>query len=363
MPIFQKVVPIVNNDQVSDTNPMPVTGTIAVSTGSLATAANQLDEIDLLTAISEALGASPSSSSSSSPSVSETLLRSISESIPTLMETGEVPTFDANLANVFGNSPLRTPAGRIPVEDVPQNLSFKGMLSALNAVFQVAIPPGYSTATIQLSGTWAGTQTFQGSANGGDFITLAVSNAATTGTGGYLTTTTGVGIFRMNTVGLKTLQILMSAYTSGAAMVQVILSPAPGMTGLPYLTGANTNALVQRATTNELSTYDTNIATVLGTTLAVNPQAQRALIAPVAPTLPTTYVSNAFAKSPQIYPRVMVESGGSERLPFAQEQGSNQQLMFDPRCYSLLEQIFIELKTLNLLTAGMPPPNDFQPLM
>lgn len=41
MPIFQKVVPVVNGDQISDSNPMPISGSLAIDTAALATGAKQ----------------------------------------------------------------------------------------------------------------------------------------------------------------------------------------------------------------------------------------------------------------------------------------------------------------------------------
>lgn len=77
---------------------------------------------------------------------------------------------------------------------------------------------GLGSVGFQVTGTWVGTITFEGSIDGITYATLSVvpSNSATT-----TTTTTGNGIWSAGVGGLFAARARMSAYTSGTATVTI----------------------------------------------------------------------------------------------------------------------------------------------
>lgn len=72
---------------------------------------------------------------------------------------------------------------------------------------------GYGTAVIQVTGTFSGTITFEGSLNGTDYVSLS---AVQVGAGTIATTATTTGIYRMSPVGMTNIRARISAYTSGS---------------------------------------------------------------------------------------------------------------------------------------------------
>jgi di/tricarboxylate transporter len=193
--------------------------------------------------------------------------------------------------------------------------------------------------------------TFEGRTDAGNFVTIngvAVNGIAP------VTTTTANGLFRFNTVGLLWFQVRMSAFTSGACLITLTASGEPGMVTLSNLVaGSQSQALSQRASTYELNTYDTALATALGTAalFRLGFTVVEQVVAPTLnPTQPTVYAANEYANFPQYFPRLRVEIGGDKKLPLAQELGSNKLLVSTPEIISLLEQIKIQLQLANQLT-------------
>ena len=72
---------------------------------------------------------------------------------------------------------------------------------------------GIHTVTVQVSGTFAGTITFEGTQDNTNWVALRAYNLTT---GVVATTTTGAGIFAICVVGLQHFRARVSAYTSGA---------------------------------------------------------------------------------------------------------------------------------------------------
>lgn len=269
--------------------------------------------------------------------------------------TNELRTYDTNLENLLGTSSLKNLDGRIKTSQ-PEDLTLNPkQLIGTNAVYQVAIPLGYATLTLQLSGTWAGTQTFEATANGGDWV--GILGTSPTAIASYATTTTG-GIYQFNVVGLKGFRVRFSTATSGVAIAQAFLSATLTVINCGTdMYADRVGYFSQRASTYELNTYDTTLPTT------VNPAAARATIVPVAPTLPSAYAANMFARTPQIYARLMTEAAGSLRLPFAQEQNTNRMLVSTPEVINLLEQILLQLMILNEIDLGAPGPNSSSELI
>lgn len=71
---------------------------------------------------------------------------------------------------------------------------------------------GNSAGVFQVSGTFSGTVTFEGSVDGTNWIVIQVTNLNDGNAG---TTTTAAGVFRWSSTGLTVLRARVSAYTSG----------------------------------------------------------------------------------------------------------------------------------------------------
>jgi hypothetical protein len=91
------------------------------------------------------------------------------------------------------------------------------------------------------------------------------------------------------------------------------------------------------------------MAVVLGTAQTVAPQAKAPAITPVAPTAAAATVTRLHAASSQIWPRLRVESGGSERLPFLQEANTGRLVATEPDTIRFLELILEQLRIQNSL--------------
>ena len=78
---------------------------------------------------------------------------------------------------------------------------------------------GFSSVALQLSGTFVGTVTWEGTVDGANWIALAVADLNST-TRARATTATAPGLFLLDGVGgLQRLRARVSAYTSGNVTV------------------------------------------------------------------------------------------------------------------------------------------------
>lgn len=267
--------------------------------------------------------------------------------------------FSTQIENVLGNSYLVGKSGGLKVEDQFVDQSVNGVLilaqSQIGSTFN-----GKSVAVIQVIGTWAGTLTFEGTATTGDWVTIsgqAINGALSA------TSTTANGIFRFNITGLTGIRVRWTTYTSGQAIVTINVSSA-STSSHPNVsvTGSQSQPLIQRATTYEANTYDTNLATVLGTSTVVSPQATPLSVAPVAPTTNAGAIGNAFNNVPSIYPRIRVEVAGSEKQPLSQEKYTNRLQVVCDECIQVQKQILMQLKVANCLTMQQLDYNGFKNL-
>ena len=80
---------------------------------------------------------------------------------------------------------------------------------------------GLSEAIFQISGTFVGTVTFEGSTDGTNFTALTVTPVYG---GANVTTATAQGIWRASIAGLQKIRVRVSAYTSGAITVDAFAS-------------------------------------------------------------------------------------------------------------------------------------------
>lgn len=255
----------------------------------------------------------------------------------------EQHTMDTNMQRVFGSMPI-SENGQLKVKATTSNIrEIKGPLVGLNSEISIDCE-GAQTIALQTSGVWAGTITFEARGNNGDYLSIygLPVNGIT-----YAGTSTSNGLWHFNVAGLRRFRVRYSTYTSGTVIVDMIATSA--LSRLMVMSadyGSQAQPLTQRATSYELTTYDTNLAaaTRLDVGLA-------SVEFPTAPTInpgqPTTYPDNKFAKYPQTKQRLRVESGGDKRLPIAQEQYTNRTLVSYPELYSMIEQVRYELQLLN----------------
>jgi hypothetical protein len=75
------------------------------------------------------------------------------------------------------------------------------------------------TVGIQISGTFAGTLTFQATIDGTNWVTCAVQPVGTTTPTTWVTTATAAGLWVRDCGGIKVMRVQMTAYTSGSATV------------------------------------------------------------------------------------------------------------------------------------------------
>lgn len=86
----------------------------------------------------------------------------------------------------------------------------------------ITIPIGSeSAAAIQLSGTFSGTVTFQGTTDGTNYVSIAAKASTQTTATTLVTTSTAAGLFTADVRGLKNLRIACTTYSSGTIVVFV----------------------------------------------------------------------------------------------------------------------------------------------
>lgn len=119
---------------------------------------------------------------------------------------------------------LRSSSGALQV--VAPDTTSSGSLAALNAT--VALPlNGSAGAAVQISGTWAGTVTFEGTLDNATWFPI---NAVSASTSQPQTTTTVNGLYRLTPGGLASIRSNMSAFTSGTATIGMRASAGAGGT-------------------------------------------------------------------------------------------------------------------------------------
>lgn len=275
--------------------------------------------------------------------------------------TGELFTQDRTLAMVLGGRPVTDGDGYLKDKMRFDDKIISGRLGVLGEALGIDCK-GYSTVGVELSGTWAGTITFEGRTDTGNWV--VINGLATNGTT-LVTTSTTNGVYRFSTAGIIYFQIRFSAFTSGTLLATLESSAEIGMVGLSNpVSGSQTQPLSQKSSTFELNTYDTNVSTILGNSVLYRLGNLSTIDPIVAPTVnitqPTTYADNRYAKYPQIQPRLRVEIGGDQKLPLAQEISSNRLLISQPEIYSLLEAMLLQLKISNQMhvdvNGNTPPP-------
>jgi len=259
---------------------------------------------------------------------------------------GELFTYDTNLEAVLGTQSL-TDGDKLKTRAMAIDTYVRGRIGLLDERIEIDTK-GFSTGIVQISGTFAGTISFEATTDGGNFVSIAGMIA---GGGAMATSTTGVGLFRFNTAGLVRLRARFTAFTSGTALITLAATSESGLVSIMGpVTGSQSQPLSQRATSYENNTYDTNLANVLGAAALWRTgfTAVENVVAPtVNPTRPTTYAHPSFANYPQVFPRVRVEVAGDQKIPIAQDPQTKRLFVAQPEMYAMLEQVLIQLKLQN----------------
>jgi len=131
------------------------------------------------------------------------------------------------------------------VEDDSQyDVAITGSLTALNSLLELD-PIQKDSNLIVISGTWVGTVSFQISADGTNWISATTVNIST---GAAVTSTTANGNFVMLSAGCKVARVIMTAYTSGTALIANEGSTFSQYIGVTSLNAASFLATVTQGT-------------------------------------------------------------------------------------------------------------------
>lgn len=101
-------------------------------------------------------------------------------------------------------------------------------LAALNDAATITVD-AYASATIQVTGTYSGSLTFEGTIDGTNWVTIPFYLVSASGSNAFTTINSGTGMYVSNIGGLHQFRVRMSAYTSGAAVVSIVAHPAYGV--------------------------------------------------------------------------------------------------------------------------------------
>ena len=116
-----------------------------------------------------------------------------------------------------------------------------GSLTALNAAATTATLQGVDTAGIQITGTWVGTVTFEGTIDGTNWF--AINGTTFASTGALVSTATANGQWQVDIGGVQLFRVRMSAFTSGTAVVTVRASYGTSAIALDAPIPAGTNIM------------------------------------------------------------------------------------------------------------------------
>jgi len=186
--------------------------------------------------------------------------------------------------NGSGNLTPVSPTNPLPItEAAATDVNVTGSLGALNATVPVATN-GAGTAIFELTGTWVGTVTFEGSND--NFVTSQAMIAINLTSGGpYGATATANGFYSVLPQGFAKTQARMSAYTSGSASVNAnssagtrVFVPVQGVAGNLQMTanqatGTNLHTVVDSGTVTVTQATGTNLHTVVDSGTVVATQA------------------------------------------------------------------------------------------
>lgn len=149
---------------------------------------------------------------------------------------------EATVAGLLTNTQLR--ASAVPVSVATDlDTTATGTLTAAAQTVVLAIG-GHSGAAVQLSGTWVGTVTFEGTVDGTNWNSV---NAVAATTSTPQATTTVNGLYRLTPGGLVSIRANMTAFTSGSATVTMRSGGVGGTFANQILPTKNTDGVSTQA--------------------------------------------------------------------------------------------------------------------
>ena len=162
---------------------------------------------------------------------------------------------------------LRATAVPISAASLPgvADVTASGSLAALNATAALTITSGYSAAVIQITGTWVGTITFEGTADGTNWVSI---NAVVAGSSTPGPTTTVNGIVRLTPAGMTQVRANMTLYTSGTAVITLRASQGTGGTFLNQSLTAGSN-IIGKVGIDQTTPGTTNLVALTAETVKV----------------------------------------------------------------------------------------------
>ena len=153
--------------------------------------------------------------------------------------------------------------GAVTVADVTAT----GTLTAAAQTVVLSMASGMSSASAQITGTWVGTITFEGTVDGTNWVAI---NGVFAGTSTPGSTITANGVVRLTPGGLTSIRLNMTAFTSGSAVITMRAGRGAGGTFLNQSLTAGTN-IVGKFGIDQTTPGTTNLVSI-GTngTVAIN---------------------------------------------------------------------------------------------
>ena len=150
-------------------------------------------------------------------------VRMIGSAGPLSIGGGFNTTDSTNLASIKTDTDI--------LANAANGYSTSGTIAANNGVVALAIPVAQGTWEVEISNTFVGTLTFQGSPDGGTTYNNTSGHLQGSPTAGSAQTQVNntsptVLVYRGNAAGFTNFQVLMTPYTSGTATLTIRTSPA-----------------------------------------------------------------------------------------------------------------------------------------
>lgn len=178
----------------------------------------------------------------------------------------ELLTYDTNIERVFGSQKLTNSKNRLELDVVhASDVVLRRALGFLNQELIINLD-GQQSLAVQLSGTWAGTQSFTATVDYQNWVAIYGTNPAVLTAQVASATANGVTIFSV--AGFKAFRVQTTAYTSGKCAVTLSASNSLAnfksqyVTGVVTAQGSQTQNIQQKATSFESVVYDNSTSTL-----------------------------------------------------------------------------------------------------
>ena len=149
--------------------------------------------------------------------------------------TDQIGTIDYQLIKIaygaLDSATLVSPANPLPVQapDITATGTLAAAAQTVALSLSSATTGGMGAATAQITGTWVGTITFEGTTDGANWVPI---NGVYAGQSMPGSTVTANGLVRLTPAGLASIRLNMTAWTSGTATITLRASMGAGGTFL-----------------------------------------------------------------------------------------------------------------------------------